>query len=50
MSQWVYTVAVLTNVAKLFLWLIELKVKEKRKKLIVLEEKMRIFLEWGHKA
>lgn len=50
MSQWVYTVAVLTNVVKLFLCLIELKVKEKRKKLIVLEEKMRIFLEWGHKA
>lgn len=50
MSQWVYAVAVLTNVAKLFLWLIELKVKEERKKLILLEEKMRIIFGgevWG---
>lgn len=40
----IYTVAVLTDIAKLSVWITELKVKEKkRKKLIVLEEKIRTF-------
>lgn len=41
----IYTVAVLTDIAKLSVWITELKVKEKKKKkkLIVLEEKIRTF-------